>query len=566
LISRRTLIKGAAAAAGALTLSPVWAEPADRVFRVGYIDHRDSHTQLQGTEAWLKMGGLEPVPLDPNRPADQQNLDAIVLGSFSSETEIYRAFMQKHVGSIRRGGVVLQFAQADQAEASPPFLFQNQRAQRTAADPEGLIAVRTIHPLMNGLFERGPAPHRMPLAAHLQRRTWGSFKHFRGFAVLAAENKQRHNAVILEAPSRRGRLLLTSLHFDRLIDRQGKLACSPDFAAQTERLAQNFRNYIARATSKQPLHVKVDPEYPQGEPVAFKDGAWTLAVLPDTQKYSASWPHHFINQTQWIADQANALNIQHVLHLGDLVNRGYIAPYQWAAPDRAFAVLDGRVPYGMVPGNHDYNDDIGRASRETHLNKLFPAKRIAAGKTLKEVRRPGFIDDSVMAFQVGGQKWMMLGLEFGPRDEVLQWAAQMLKKYHDHHVIVYTHAYLFSDGTRYDSATKRQAFNPMNYNLAGGANDGEMMWQKVFRKAPNVRMVLCGHMLGDGQGYLASQADAGHTVHQMLQNYQMKHEGGEGYLRLFQFYPDGKTVQAISYSPSLDLFLTDAANQFDFTL
>lgn len=164
------------------------------------------------------------------------------------------------------------------------------------------------------------------------------------------------------------------------------------------------------------------------------------------------------------------------------------------------AALDGCVPYGIVPGNHDYNDDIGRKSRETHLNTIFPAKRIAQGQTLREVHRSDHIDNTAMTFEAGGHKWMMLGLEFGPRDEVLDWAAKMLEQYSDHQAIVFMHAYLFFDGTRYDSATKRQGFNPMNYNLAGGANDGEMMWQKLIRRAPNVRMVLNGHVLGDGMG------------------------------------------------------------------
>jgi hypothetical protein len=79
-------------------------------------------------------------------------------------------------------------------------------------------------------------------------------------------------------------------------------------------------------------------------------------------------------------------------------------------------------------------------------------------------------------------------------------------------------------------------------------------------------MVLNGHVLNDGQAYLASEATAGHTVHQMLQNYQTQHEGGEGYMRLFEFQPDGRTVQAKTYSPSVDKYKTDPANQFTFTL
>ena len=48
----------------------------------------------------------------------------------------------------------------------------------------------------------------------------------------------------------------------------------------------------------------------------------------------------------------------------------------------------------------------------------------------------------------------------------------------------------------------------------------------------------------------------------MLVNYQMKKEGGEGFMRLVEFLPDGKTVQIKAYSPSLDQYKTDPQNQF----
>ena len=68
-------------------------------------------------------------------------------------------------------------------------------------------------------------------------------------------------------------------------------------------------------------------------------------------------------------------------------------------------------------------------------------------------------------------------------------------------------------------------------------------------------MVLNGHALGDGTGYLVSTTDAGTPCHQMLSNYQMNHLGGGGYLRLLQFLPDGHTVRVQSYSPLYDRYL-----------
>jgi hypothetical protein len=43
-------------------------------------------------------------------------------------------------------------------------------------------------------------------------------------------------------------------------------------------------------------------------------------------------------------------------------------------------------------------------------------------------------------------------------------------------------------------------------------------------------------------------------------------EDGQGWLRLIQFLDDGKTVQVRTYSPILDQFRTDPANEFTMEL
>ena len=52
----------------------------------------------------------------------------------------------------------------------------------------------------------------------------------------------------------------------------------------------------------------------------------------------------------------------------------------------------------------------------------------------------------------------------------------------------------------------------------------------------------------------------------MLVNYQMRPLGGEAYLRILEFLPDGKTVHVLSYSPLYDKFLDDPGDQFSFEL
>ena len=55
---------------------------------------------------------------------------------------------------------------------------------------------------------------------------------------------------------------------------------------------------------------------------------FTIAVIPDTQYYSESFPAIFDQQTQWIAANAQTQNIVFVAHLGDLVEN-YNSTTEW---------------------------------------------------------------------------------------------------------------------------------------------------------------------------------------------------------------------------------------------
>jgi hypothetical protein len=138
-------------------------------------------------------------------------------------------------------------------------------------------------------------------------------------------------------------------------------------------------------------------------------------------------------------------------------------------------------------------------------------------------------------------------------------------------VILLTHAYMYNDESRYDWQGRgdKQQWNPHAYETAklpGGVNDGEELWNKLVRGRQGFFLTLNGHVLGDGAGRLVSRGDHGNVVHQLLANYQMNREGGEGYLRLLEFLPDDRTLRVRSYSPALGAFKTAADQQFDLEL
>ena len=295
----------------------------------------------------------------------------------------------------------------------------------------------------------------------------------------------------------------------------------------------------------------------------FVPGSWTLVVLPDTQTYCSQFPGLFDLQTQWIADNKEKYNITYVLQTGDITD--YNTTLEWERADRALSRLDGVVPYAIVTGNHDYGRKDNMAKdRTTLINDYFPPSRFESRPSFGGVMSPGRIENNYHLFEAGGKKWLILGLEWGPRDETLQWANQILQKFPDRKAFIVTHAYLYSDSTLYDWREKgrQQNWNPHSYGTKGGVNDGRQIWDKLVRSNANVFMVINGHVLNDGLGFLTSTADNGNQVYQMLVNFQMRPLGGESWLRLLEFLPDGKTIQVKTYCPLYEKYETGAESQF----
>jgi hypothetical protein len=293
---------------------------------------------------------------------------------------------------------------------------------------------------------------------------------------------------------------------------------------------------------------------------------WTLIALPDTQYYSSSYPQIFDAQTQWIVDNKTERNILYVVHEGDIVDND--VDNQWTNASHSLHLLDRNVPYVLAMGNHDYPGAGGAFSRDTTLfDTYFSLTSLDWQPTFKGTYEPGTASNSFHLFEANGQTWLVVSLEFGPRDAVLAWADRVLKANPSANAIVLTHAYLYSDGTRFDHLTRTdQAFNPHTYGveaLAGGVNDGEEIWQKLIVNNPNVRFVLCGHV--HAESHLTSTRDAGPPVHQILADYQDDGQGGDGYLRIMTFQPNG-AINVSSYSPYLKQYRTDAENLFTLSL
>ena len=53
----------------------------------------------------------------------------------------------------------------------------------------------------------------------------------------------------------------------------------------------------------------------------FPEGDYSMVVLPDTQFMVGTFTNAYYEMMQWIADNRDTLNIQAVMHMGDMVNK-----------------------------------------------------------------------------------------------------------------------------------------------------------------------------------------------------------------------------------------------------
>lgn len=294
------------------------------------------------------------------------------------------------------------------------------------------------------------------------------------------------------------------------------------------------------------------------------DAAFTLVVLPDTQYYAREYPDILAAQVDWIARERDRAGIALVAHEGDIVDGD--EPAQWGRASSSLHALDGVVPVLLSAGNHDYRRQGRHIDRETSINQYFTKPPVQGTVEASETFEPGRIENSYLLLSAPGGPWLLLSLEFGPRDAVLTWADALLDRYAGVPAILITHAYLDADGTRYDHVGHPgQLWNPHRYfapGAPGDVNDGQEIWQKLVSRHDNLRFVLCGHALDDGTGRLTSRRPDGTVVQEILANFQTAALGGGGFLRIMRFSPAQRTVAVQTYSPYLDRWKRDPDNQF----
>ena len=320
----------------------------------------------------------------------------------------------------------------------------------------------------------------------------------------------------------------------------------------------------------------------------------SIILLPDPQTYTKFDTNQpiFDLMTAWAAANIDKLSVKAVLCTGDLVEQNeYLVPdningnqtstQQWEAASHAFAKLDNKIPYIICGGNHDYGYTRSE-NRLCNLPKYFPVERNSKWKDcLVGVCNNAFGIPTLenAAFEFTMPHWgkiLIITTEFAPRDEVLDWAKSLASdnKYLNHKIFLLTHSYLTWDGNRIENEPYK--VSPANY--------GEAIWRKLVYPSKNIRMVICGHYCLDDDfrhnvGQRIDKNIEGKNVFQMMFNAQTAGggwhgNGGDGWLRIMEFMPDGKTIKVRTYSPFFGIsptteqfaWRTDSWDEFDIVL
>lgn len=199
---------------------------------------------------------------------------------------------------------------------------------------------------------------------------------------------------------------------------------------------------------------------------------FTIIALPDTQFYSSTYPQIFSAQTNWIAQHVADQNIKLVVGLGDVVDGGGDMA-QWHNADSAVSALDGRVPYMITIGNHDYdrNNPAGRTSSAHNFNAFFGPQRYASASWYRGSFPSGSNENFYGVITVNGTSYLIVILEFAARDVALNWASGIIAANQDKQVIIVTHMFTYADNTRISQCDENSAAS----FGAGQDNNGDDM-------------------------------------------------------------------------------------------
>lgn len=275
-------------------------------------------------------------------------------------------------------------------------------------------------------------------------------------------------------------------------------------------------------------------------PNAPTDYAYSMVVVPDTQflteKDVTDGTEYLNSIYDWIIANKDEKKIELVMGLGDITDDDTEA--EWLHAEEQIGKLNGVVPYTLVKGGSPHD-------RIATFNTYFGVDSYYGQNELDGIYEDGYTQNAYKLVTAGGIDYLILMLDFGPIDEVLQWAGNIISQYPERQVIVTTHCYLYKDGRL---QTETDPASPRSTTATGGMllkNNGDEIWDELVKLYPNIVMVLSGHYSSNTIIKLQSEGICGNTVTQMLidsQEYDNANGCETGFVAVLYFSEDGKQI------------------------
>lgn len=331
--------------------------------------------------------------------------------------------------------------------------------------------------------------------------------------------------------------------------------------------------------------------------VSQAKAVFTIGVISDTQNYvdllkpQPLGVDTFKQQMQYLVDTRADKNLVFATHVGDVVQHGdgqfrsgpadarvyWNSRQEWDYASESMMILtNAGIPFGMSPGNHDYDSYSWWAGE----NSPGPSRPLTGSTTWNQYFGPGSAHfagkawygeasanalNSYQTFSGDGRQFLHLSLEMEPTDEALAWAQGVIDAHPGMPTIMTTHEWLDpkNDGTNNRS-------NDYNSYFAGAANNTpDQVWDKFVRKNDQIFLVLAGHDftgagipgVSNGQNRRMDLNDAGNPVWQLVQDYQGNTVGpdgvagsavgGAGWMRFIEFDLEAGKMHFYTYSTLL---------------
>lgn len=271
-----------------------------------------------------------------------------------------------------------------------------------------------------------------------------------------------------------------------------------------------------------------------------KEKGYSFIWMSDTQYYSESYPNIVQTMTQWIKEQVDKQSIEYVFHTGDLTNDG-TDEQQWTTIKNALSVLDGVVPYSVLAGNKDADEDY------SNYLKYFVEQQRQQNTSVEWCENG---QASAQVIEVGTTKYLMVAIGWDWNKETIAWVNGVIAKYPDYITILSTHDYMKADGSL--------------------SKTGQKLYNQVVVPNASVRLVLCGHKsealqkvddMDDNQDGVIDR-----KVYQLMADYQDQDNGGNGFLRILTVKESEGKLEVQTYSPYLKQYNCYKEGKDEFTI